>query len=406
MRNIFFSLLYYYFLCRPKKGLNIIKSILRRMIIDIFYRNKTVSFQPVTFVFRMTYNCNLRCIQCGQWGNKGVYIKSNNKENNLDKEISAKEWIDFIKKNTKDITHIYFWGGEPLLKDNFMQIVKCSSKLSITTEISTNGTLLNKYAEDIVGSEVDYLQISIDGPREINSIIRKGEEDSYEKIIAGIERIILLKKKRKIPVPLVEICMTLAEENHKYIRKTYELAKNLHADTFHLQFGIFTSKDLEKKSSVIYKNKFAVDPYYWKSFVRDTKHINPEVIKEQIEYIREDVIAYKNITYRQTPPFDFNISDYFFKPEKILDNKKCLVPWQYIQIMPNGDIALCMDFPDLVGGNIINVAWKKIWNGPKFRLFREHILTEGIFPASSRCCTYFQSQPKVRLFSNHKKYAG
>jgi radical SAM protein with 4Fe4S-binding SPASM domain len=189
----------------------------------------------------------------------------------------------------------------------------------------------------------------------------------------------------------------VTNENYNHIAETYRIAKKLRVDVFRLQFGIFTTASLESASSRAYRDAFGVSPRYWKGFIRNVTDIDPGVVERQIKQIRLDAKINRGIIYRQIPSGSFDIYGYFINPERNLFDDVCTVAWKYIQIMPNGDIVLCMDFADLVGGNIRKVDWREVWNGEQFRKFRLRILRDGTFPACSRCCTYFSSISDSRL---------
>ncbi len=60
-----------------------------------------------------------------------------------------------------------------------------------------------------------------------------------------------------------------------------------------------------------------------------------------------------------------------------------------MQLMPNGDMAYCEDFPDLVTGNVREQEPLALWNNAASLAWRRRIRTKGIFPAESRCCSYY-----------------
>ena len=399
MKKLFIRLLWHYSLISPRKGMKIAGTMLAKFMFMIFYRHKVTAPLPITFILRITNRCNLRCIQCGQWGARGVH--QTNKDNALHEELSMEEWLLFIEQNKKMIPYISFFGGEPFLRNDVLQVAKYASERGIPLEIATNGLFLQEKAEDIVESHIDYISVSIDGPEDINNSIRRGVGNRYQIIVSGVEKLLSIRRKKKSIVPVVEICFTVTSQNYKYALETYGIAKQLGVDVFRLQLGIFTTEPLERISSQMYQDVFGIRPSYWKGFIRDVSEINPAVIKEQLKAIQEDVSRNKKILFRQIPSCSFDIHDYFFAPGKSLLNDRCTVPWKYLQVLPNGDIVLCMDFADLIGGNIRVDDWRNAWNGEKFKKFRNHILENGTFPSCSRCCTYFSSisESKAKRFA-------
>ncbi len=124
-----------------------------------------------------TSKCNLNCSMC--WG-PFHYI---------DDKISTKQWkeiLRFFKKNgTKKII---FTGGEPLLRDDIIEIMAFSKKLGYTTTLSTN-TLLLKNKEEII-KYVDQIGIPIDGSnKNKNNIIRRGNPDQFDTALEALKSV-------------------------------------------------------------------------------------------------------------------------------------------------------------------------------------------------------------------------
>jgi radical SAM protein with 4Fe4S-binding SPASM domain len=187
--------------------------------------------------------------------------------------------------------------------------------------------------------------------------------------------------------------MTLTEQNQNYIYETYQIVRDIGVDIFHVQFSIFTSEEVLKTSSAQYEKSFGQEaPETWGGFVRDVSAMDPDVIKKQMEAIRADIRKNKHdIVFRQTPAFEFSIEDYYRHPEKFVYFGKCLAPWRYLQIMPNGDVAWCIDFVNMVFGNIRKDKLEDIWNNEKARAFRRSLNNEGLFQICGRCDTYMEA---------------
>jgi hypothetical protein len=83
------------------------------------------------------------------------------------------------------------------------------------------------------------------------------------------------------------------------------------------------------------------------------------------------------------------LEHYYRNPEEPLRRRRCITPWLNMQVMPNGEIAFCEDFPDLVVGNVRDNDPLALWNAPASRAWRRRIRTKGIFRAETRCCSYY-----------------
>jgi cyclic pyranopterin phosphate synthase len=88
----------------------------------------------------VTNRCNLDCFYCHKEGN-----------GNSIKEMTT-EQIGFILQEARKtgIETIKFTGGEPLLRDDIVQIVRLANTLGFSDiSLTSNGTLLDRYAEKL-----------------------------------------------------------------------------------------------------------------------------------------------------------------------------------------------------------------------------------------------------------------
>ena len=101
----------------------------------------------------ITNRCNVRCFYCHH---DGIVAQ--------DYEMSPDE-IYRVAKIAKDIgvTKIRLSGGEPLVRDDIVEIVRKLSPLNFKdVSITTNGTLLGRYAVALVEAGLDRVNISFD----------------------------------------------------------------------------------------------------------------------------------------------------------------------------------------------------------------------------------------------------
>jgi len=111
---------------------------------------------------------------------------------NPDPELGLRQCFEFIDELDRlSIFQINFGGGEPLLREDFPDILAYAHTKGITTCVSTNGTAHDEsLARKLSAMELARIQVSVDGATaETNDAIRgKG---TFNQIIRGIE---LLKK--------------------------------------------------------------------------------------------------------------------------------------------------------------------------------------------------------------------
>ncbi|MEF9959806.1 MAG: radical SAM protein [Niameybacter sp.] len=131
--------------------------------------------------------CNLKCKYC--YGEGGEYQERGKMTNDI-----AIKSVDFLIENTKQKELlIIFFGGEPLMNFDLIKVVVeyCKAKEKYTDKkfrfsMTTNGTLINDKIEEYIRENNIFVQISIDGRKEVNDINRfnSSGEGIFDKVIA------------------------------------------------------------------------------------------------------------------------------------------------------------------------------------------------------------------------------
>ncbi len=130
----------------------------------------------------VTDRCDLRCVYCMK--EKMQFLPR--------KDILTLEEIERLCDNFIDlgIEKIRLTGGEPLVRNDIIKLIeKLNYKKNITNlkeiTLTTNGTLLKKYAKDLRKNGIERINVSLDtiNPAKYNQITRFG---NIEKVFDGI----------------------------------------------------------------------------------------------------------------------------------------------------------------------------------------------------------------------------
>ncbi len=181
--------------------------------------------------------CNLKCVYCAAGGD-GTYGQPTNKIN-VEKTLpQLKFFLSQLKPGQK--FRIIFIGGEPLLHPeailaiyNYVQDEAALRQVIPQMSIVTNGTLLEGRALEIIRSMKIDVKISLDGPKEINDIVRptKNNTSSTDLTLAGIKE--LTKDRGNIvSFKLAAVCSAKNPE----VLKTYQFFRSLNPDRMEFHF--------------------------------------------------------------------------------------------------------------------------------------------------------------------------
>ncbi len=326
--------------------------------------------------FRITPLCNLRCVMCGQRGDKGN-LKGNYAVQEAKKLVPLERYKGIVDelKGSKPI--FYMWGGEPFLYPDFMELAKYVVDSNVLLTVNTNGTHLEKNAEQIVRDGWHVLFVSLDGFEDVNDSIRgKG---SYEKVIKGFEAINREKKKQGKELPYMGIVSTISNLNYRSLDSLAKAAKDFGIYWHIINLGTYTNDNVVNMHKAEFKEKLDAESKCLDSY---NTGYNQEIDGEEFQKILKKVHAMKNGYPIITVPAikAEKIGEYYANPETVV-RKKCPVPWSQANIDYNGDVHFCADYPDYIIGNIMDNSFKKIFNNEKARKFRKELrkCNNGIF---------------------------
>lgn len=341
---------------------------------------------PEALTLFLTHRCNLRCKMCGQWELVGVtksYLA----------ELPRKELtFDELKGLIDDVftfkPNITLFGGEPLLHKYCFDLIKYIKQKKLHCCLLTNGTLLKKWAKEIMDNEVDEVNVSLDGPEKIHNEIR-GIPGVFTKITEGINQINKLKRERGTTKPLFNIICTMSSLNYSYLEEMVEVAQEIQASSLSFHHLIFISREIFDKHNRFFMKEFGITSKDWRGFILD------DIGKMDVHYLIDKISRIKRKKYNL--PVDFypnftneEIKKYYTNPHFIPEtySNRCLSPWMVSYIYPNGDVWPCLTLGYLAG-NIKQKRFTEIWNNEKYRRFRMIVKKEG-FPVCPKCTEFYR----------------
>ncbi|MFW9867818.1 MAG: radical SAM protein, partial [Candidatus Thorarchaeota archaeon] len=189
------------------------------------FKMPSIPIGPPVVFWSVTQRCNLNCTHC--------YVDQD--QNELSYEASC-SIIDQLSEAKNFI--LIFFGGEALLREDIFDLMKYASKKKIRVGLASNGTLITTdIAKKLKNVGVGYVQVSIDGLKEIHEQIRgKG---TYDKAVAAIHNCI----KEGL---YTCIGTTITKENVHQIYDLIELAKSLKIQKFQIVDFVPSGKAAER----------------------------------------------------------------------------------------------------------------------------------------------------------------
>jgi len=177
-------------------------------------RHLTLQIEP-------TRRCNLNCKIC---------MRRNLNESNI--QLSLENFKRVL--NSGNFQHVCLHGwGEPMLNPQIFQMIKYAESQGISTELTTNGTLLKENLEKIFGSDLSIIALGVHN-REI-----------FLSILPQIRELIIKRNKERLRKPKIYMDIVIYKENLSQILDLVKFASQLNIDAvvLHRLFKVHPSVD-------------------------------------------------------------------------------------------------------------------------------------------------------------------
>lgn len=330
---------------------------------------------------KITNACNLRCATCAQWGPSGYMIGQPTSV--VRETVPLPVYQRMVEEIAPIRPWIYIWGGEPFLYPGLVPLLRTMKEKGLIGSVVTNGFFLSQHAEELVEIGWDSLALSLDGTRELHDEIR-GIPGTFDRLMEAVANIQEIKRRRGKSKPHITLVTTVSGKNAGHLDEIFDVGERAGADLMLLYYAWFTTEEIGRRHEAVMEKRFGIRPTAWKGYLWNFQEIDPQAVLESIRRIRSK--KYK-FPYLLIPNLrDAEIPAYYREPENLFGYDRCIYPWIVTEIMPNGDVATCRDFPDVVVGNIQRESILTIFNNEKYRTFRKVLKEEGLFPICGRCC--------------------
>jgi MoaA/NifB/PqqE/SkfB family radical SAM enzyme len=173
---------------------------------------------PAKVTWEVTYRCNMRCKHCHLWQVK--------EHSDLTTE-EARTFISDVKQ--AGTLHISFSGGEPFLREDFLELSSYACDLGLATAVNTNGTRLvtPQSARQACDAGLGAVFVSLDGPDADTHNALRGRPNAFDSALRAIDNLLDQRRGR---TPLVFINTTVNRGNIEALEETLALAKARRVD--------------------------------------------------------------------------------------------------------------------------------------------------------------------------------
>lgn len=337
------------------------------------------SIQQVSI--KITNACNLRCKTCGQWGETGYNLDRDRAD--LRQTIPVSRYLELVAELKRKRPIYYIWGGEPFLYSGLLELTGAIKAAGSILSVVTNGTYLEKFAESVSEQQWDALMFSLDGPEDVHDAIR-GRAGTFAKVAAGIQAVREARQARHSRLPWIIALVTVSVDNAGRLEEIFATGQALGIDCMMVYYSWFTDEAVGNRHVRAMESCLNTTPTAWRGYLFN-HDVDTEALRRSLASIQSRTWDFPYLMIPDLKPEE--LDTYYRDPSCSFGFGPCLSPWYVTELMPNGDVSPCRDYPDYIVGNILNEPLETIWHGARYTAFRKALIEAGgTFPICSRCC--------------------
>lgn len=288
-----------------------------------------------TLFLEMTLRCNERCVHCGS-SCEAVQPSC---------ELAAddfKRLLDKVKADfAPELPYLAVTGGEPLLRDDFFEIMAYAKSLGFRWGMTSNGTMITKeVARKLKETGMRTVSISIDGLPGSHERFRR-TPGSFARSMQGVQNLI-----DEDCFEAVQVTTVIHKQNIDELDEMYEIFRDEDIDSWRVINLEPIGRALEHPELMLekedYRRLFA--------FIREKRRENIPVLYGCSHFLGLD--------------YESEVRDFYFL---------CSAGVYTASVRSNGDIGACLDIerrPETTFGNILTDDFTRVWK-EGFQIFRQ-----------------------------------
>jgi mycofactocin radical SAM maturase len=300
-------------------------------------RNAGTLSAPLSVLWEVTRECNLKCKHC--------LIDAGKREQN---EMSLEE----VKKTIRQLAamkvfKITFGGGEPLVRPDFFDILDYASRFHFGIKLTTNGILVDdNLLKRLKDTNVFSVQVSVDGLKQTHDAFR-GDKNAFERATAAL-------KAFSDAGYWTLMSTAITRYNVNELEALVDLAVQCGATSFKPSPFIPIGRGKENVEELAIT-------------LSEIKNLAKTMLRKKEEYKGIIDMQIDGLFPWLSGPCSAGISDTIEGPSRV----GCSAGVSDVVITPSGDILPCPFLRNFAAGNIRKNSLKDIWNNSEiFNVFR------------------------------------
>ncbi|MBN1401802.1 MAG: radical SAM protein [Anaerolineae bacterium] len=327
--------------------------------------------QPRCVFIEVTNRCNLRCATCVR-----TYYSQ---EQATDLSLTAfRRLVVQFPELERAVLHGI---GEPLLNPHLPQMVAELKARGVHVLFNSNGSLLDRdHGRALIESGLDEYRLSLDAA-DRDTFTRICGRDLFEQVVANMRAFVALKRELGASYPSLSLwCIGMKGTLHE-LPSLIRLAAEIDIPEVYLQRLTYLAAPAGRRGMAQ-----AEQALFGAAGARE------DAILDECEQLSQAL----GLAFRASGATDPQRSVAAARDVAEMPWRACRRPWTTAYITANGNALPCCiapfaasDYAGLIMGKVWDTSFADIWNGERYRAWRERLLSSDPPEACSGCGVYW-----------------
>lgn len=284
--------------------------------------------------------------------------------------------------------------AEPMIHPKIADIIRDFTSRGLNLSVTTNGTSLKKYARQIVEAGLNNINVSMEGPPDVNDEIRG--EGTFARAYEGILEVAKWKKALGVDRPTIRIQTVLTATNVQYLDTFLDMwindgiAEDLASITYqHLYFATEEAVHQTWAMAGVEANPVCATNDYLRNMDLDLYAAKRQAVAERVARGLPFMVRFK-----PDLPSTEHADLYFHRPEEKVVLDRCEFPLSSLYIGVDGTVSMSprCALKEIRLGTVYEQSLQEIWNAEPILRWRRDLAEKPVLPVCNRCCAMFVSK--------------
>ena len=278
-------------------------------------------------------------------------------------------------------TNLHLVGTEPLLYGRLWELLSGAKSLGLRTALTTNGLLLEERARQLADARLDAIAVSLDGPPAVHDEIR-GRPGLFDRVVRGIGALRRACDEAGLPAPHLDVSCTISYDNHRHVLALLDAVRPLSPRSVTLGHLNFVTPAVAERHGRRFP-EYAISASSVAAWERAAEMDFLELFRQLEEARRVDWTEVAIIPHCPTPT---RLRWYYLRPELPMSRQRRASPENGIQVRCDGTVGVLGRCFEQTMGDLAKESPATVWNGDRYREFREFVRRNPYLEPCLRCC--------------------